>query len=74
MTLADFPQLNALSTREKLGIVDELWLSMGSDVDELGVSDEEKTLLDDRWARYESNPDSAMTLEQLKARMDARWS
>jgi putative addiction module component (TIGR02574 family) len=71
MTLADFPQLKMLSTREKLGIVDELWLSMGKDVDEQGVSDAEKSLLDDRWAKYESDPSSAMTLEMFKQRMAA---
>jgi putative addiction module component (TIGR02574 family) len=72
MKLADFPDVQRLSTEEKLQLVDELWLSMGTDLDELEVTPEEKKILDERWAEFEKNPDSALTLEEAKSKLAAR--
>jgi putative addiction module component (TIGR02574 family) len=67
---AALPEVQALSAREKLQLVDDLWISLARDLEKLEVSDEEKRLLDERWASYERNPASALTLEQLKAKID----
>jgi putative addiction module component (TIGR02574 family) len=71
MTLADFPELQALSAREKLELVDELWVAVAPDLDKLETSTEEKQILDDRWARFLKDPGSALTLEQFQARLQA---
>jgi putative addiction module component (TIGR02574 family) len=69
MKLADFPEVQNLPVRDKLQLVDDLWLSMAAELSTLDVSDEEKTLLDERWASFLKDPDSALTLEQFDEKM-----
>ena len=71
MKLANFPEVQHLPIREKLELVDELWLSITPDLDSLGVSEEEKEVLDERWAAFLKSPDSALTLEQFQDKMKA---
>ena len=72
MKLADFPAVQALSTEDKLRLVDELWTSLAPELENLEVTEEERRLLDERWANFERNPGSALTLEELKAKLAAR--
>ena len=72
MTLTDFPEVRALSAREKLQLVDELWASVGPELDALEVSGEERRMLDERWATFLKHPASALTLEQFKERLKTR--
>jgi putative addiction module component (TIGR02574 family) len=72
MRLKELPQIMALSTGEKLDLIEELWESMELELKQVDVSPQEKQLLDDRWERFLANPDSALTLEQMKALMAAR--
>ena len=72
MKLKEFPQIMALSTAEKLELIDDLWISIEPELQELEVSKEEKKLLDDRWEKFLANPDSALTLDQVKALLAAR--
>jgi putative addiction module component (TIGR02574 family) len=69
MKLADFPEMRTLSAREKLQLVDELWISVAPQLDSLAVSQEEKKLLDARWESFLKNPSSALTLEQFQVKM-----
>ena len=69
MTLTDFPEVQALSAREKLQLVDELWVSVAPELEALEVSAEEKGMLDDRWARFLKDPASALTLQQFKEQL-----
>jgi putative addiction module component (TIGR02574 family) len=69
MTLTDFPEVRALSAREKLQLVDELWMSVAPELDALEVSAEEKGILDERWTTFLKDPASALTLEQFKERL-----
>jgi putative addiction module component (TIGR02574 family) len=71
MKLADFPEVNALPVREKLRLLDELWLSITPELGSLEVSQEEKDLLDSRWTDFVNDPGSALTLEQFRERMKA---
>ncbi len=71
MKLADFPDVYDLPLREKLKLVDELWLSMTSELDSLEVSQQEKDLLDERWAAFLKDPHSAITLAEFQRRMKA---
>jgi putative addiction module component (TIGR02574 family) len=72
MKLRELPQVMALSTAEKLELIDELWESIAPELDQADVSDEEKRLLDERWEKHLANPEAALTLEQLKAAVAAR--
>jgi putative addiction module component (TIGR02574 family) len=65
-------EVQALSTREKLELADELWQDAAHDLDSLEVSASERKLLDERWAAYLRNPSSALTLEQFKAKVKKR--
>jgi putative addiction module component (TIGR02574 family) len=69
MKLADFPEVRAMSAREKLQLVDELWLSVAPQLDSLAPAPEEKDTLDARWAAFLKDPSSALTLEQFQEKM-----
>jgi putative addiction module component (TIGR02574 family) len=66
MKLKELPQVMALSTEEKLELIEELWDSIGSVMAGLEVSAEEKKLLDERWEKYLKNPASALTTDQFE--------
>ena len=66
MKLTEFPQIQSLSVREKLDLVDEIWKSASPEADLLEVSAEEKQLLDGRWAEFLAAPEAALTIEQFK--------
>jgi len=72
MKLKQLPQIMALSTAEKLELIDDLWISIEPELQQVEVSEEEKELLDSRWEKFLANPDSALTLEQVKALLAAR--
>jgi putative addiction module component (TIGR02574 family) len=72
MKLKELPQVMALSTAEKLQLIDDLWISIEPELDHLEVSEDEKKLLDVRWEKFLANPDSALTLDQVKERLAAR--
>jgi putative addiction module component (TIGR02574 family) len=69
--LADLPEVRALSAREKLELMDELWQELARQADEIEVTPEAKKLLDERWAAFLRDPSSALTVEQLKERVEA---
>jgi putative addiction module component (TIGR02574 family) len=71
MNLADFPDVRDLPVRQKLQLVDELWLSMTDELDSLEVSQEERELLEGRWASFVQDPGSALTLDEFQRRMKA---
>ncbi len=72
MKLKELPQIMALSTAEKLELIDDLWISIEPELQHIEVSEEEKKLLDDRWEKFLANPDSALTMDQVKALLAAR--
>ena len=74
MRLTDFPDVQGLPVRQKLELVDELWLSMAPELDSLEVSEREQELLDERWAAFLKDPGSAITLDEFQKRMKAHRS
>jgi putative addiction module component (TIGR02574 family) len=66
MKLVDLPAVRALSVREELELVDELWEDVGQGLDRLEVTAAEKSILDERWAHFLGDSSSALTLEQFK--------
>jgi putative addiction module component (TIGR02574 family) len=69
MKIVDLPQVLALSAKEKLQLVDDLWLSVGPELESLEVSNEEKHLLDQRWAAFVKNRGATLSAEQFQAKM-----
>ena len=66
MKLRELPQVMALSTEEKLDLIEDLWESIYPEMEAGGVPDEEKKLLNARWENYLKKPDSALTMEQFE--------
>ena len=71
MKLVDLPEVQALTPREKLQLVDELWQDVAHDMDSMEATEEEKKLLDERWANFLSDPSRALTLDQFKLKIKA---
>ncbi len=72
MTLADFPQVQALSVSEKLELVDELWKDMAEDLEHLETSREVTDLLDQRWREHLAAPHLAMTVDEFFEKWEKR--
>jgi putative addiction module component (TIGR02574 family) len=71
MRLADLPDVRALSARERIQLLDELWQDVAHELDSLEVSETEKELLDQRWAAFLRDPAAALSLQQFKERVNA---
>lgn len=71
MNLAGLPQVQSLSVREKLELVDDLWKAVSSDLDAMEVTQEEKDILDGRWTAFLQKPSSALTVDQFKKELNA---
>ena len=63
--------MQALSVREKLELVDEIWKSVSSSPDSLEVTQEEKDILDSRWVEFHRNPTSALSIDVFKGKLNA---
>ncbi len=71
MTLAELPQIQALSAREKLELVDEIWKSVSANPDSLEVTQDEQEILNSRWTDFLRNPASALSVDDFKSQINA---
>jgi len=71
MSLTELPQVQSLSVREKLELVDDLWKAVSSDLDAMEVTQEEKDTLDGRWSQFLLNPSAVLTVDQFKMALNA---
>ncbi len=71
MDASILPQVQSLSVREKLELVDEIWQTVSPDFEELEINQEEKELLDSRWAMFLQNPTTALSVDQFKKELNA---
>lgn len=71
MGLAELPQVQSLSVREKLELVDELWKALSPELDAMEMTQEERNILDGRWAAFLQNPSSVLTVDQFKKELNA---
>ena len=62
-------QMEQLTVEEKLKLVDQLWLSMKTELQSLSASPAERELLDERWEAFLKDPEAAITLEEFQRRM-----
>jgi putative addiction module component (TIGR02574 family) len=72
MRVEDIPELDRLSTPEKILLVEDLWDSIASDPSGVPVPQSHKDELDRRLRRHEAEPGSLLSLEELQARIESR--
>ena len=72
MSIADIPQLQKLSDREKFDLAHELLQSI-EDPELRTVSEPElETLLASRWTHFQAHPESALTIEDFQRLVEER--
>lgn len=71
MSLTELPQVQSLSVREKLELVDDIWRSVSLDLDTMEITQEEKDTLDERWASFLQDPSSALSVAEFKKELNA---
>ena len=67
MPLADYPEIQALSTEEKLRLVEELWNDIRSSSDHAVYEQRLREEIDRRLAKFDADPKSGLTLDEVTA-------
>jgi len=70
--VSDIPEINKLSTPEKILLVEDIWDSIASNEAGVPVPQSHMEELDRRLKRYESGPGNLLSLEELQARIEKR--
>jgi len=69
---SDIPEINKLSTPEKILLVEDLWDSIASDESAVPVPQSHMEELDRGLKRYGSPPGTLLSLEELRTRIERR--
>jgi len=72
MRVTDIPEINSLSTSEKILLVEDLWDRIAVDESSVPVPQSHKEELDKRLRRYKSHPGNILSLEELQERVERR--
>jgi len=72
MKVADFPQIQALTTSEKLLLIEELWNEIGPNSESVEIPDWHKRELDQSLEEHRRNPDEGSPWTEVKARILVR--
>ena len=72
MRVEDIPELDGLSTPEKILLVEDRWDSIASDPSSVPVPQSHKDELDRRLRRHKAEPGSLLSLDELQARIQSR--
>ena len=72
MRVSEIPEINKLSTSEKILLIEDLWDSIASDESSVPVPESHKYELDKRLNRFQANPGNRLTLEELQERIARR--
>ena len=72
MRVTDIPEINSLSTSEKILLVEDLWDRIAVDELSVPVPQSHKEELDKRLRRYKSHPGNILSLEELQERVERR--
>ena len=70
MRISEVPEINKLSTPEKILLVEDLWDSIASDESAVPVPESHMEELDRRLKRYGSSPGNLLSLEELRTRIE----
>jgi len=71
MSLAELPQVQQLTDREKLELIDELWASIESAWDDAPLAPWQQERLAERLAADAERPDDVLGLDEFKQRLPA---
>jgi len=69
MIADQIPQLNELSTDQKVELIEELWEQISADESNFPFREDHLRILEERRAEYLANPDSTSSWEEVKARL-----
>ncbi len=72
MRIDDIPEIESLSTSEKILFVEDLWDRIPVDEARVPVPQSHKDELDRRPKHYKSNPGTLLSLSELQERIDQR--
>ena len=72
MRISDIPEIESLSTSEKILLVEDLWDRISIDEASMPVPQSHKEELDRRFKFHESHPGNLLTLEKLQERIESR--
>ena len=72
MVAEKIPQLNSLSSEEKLILVGELWDQLAADPESFPKRDDHVKLLEARLAHFRDHPDDLIAWDDLKKRILSR--
>lgn len=70
MTLAQFPEIKKMTSRQKIRLANEIWLDAMSD--EMPVPAGHKKTLDARWTDYKAGKVKTISLEEMKRRLSKK--
>jgi putative addiction module component (TIGR02574 family) len=65
------PEIQALSTAEKLALMREIWESVADDEDAVGMPEWQIEIVAERWRQFESGESKALPWEQVKSELHA---
>jgi putative addiction module component (TIGR02574 family) len=72
MDILDIPEINKLTTSEKILLVEDLWDKIIDYNSDIPFPQSHKEELDRRMIRYKSNPGALLSLEELRERIERR--
>jgi putative addiction module component (TIGR02574 family) len=72
MNIADIPEIENLSTSEKILLLEDLWDRIAVDESSVAIPRSHKEELDRRMRRHQSHPGTLLSLEELQARLERR--
>jgi hypothetical protein len=72
MILEKIPEIEALSTYEKMLLISEIWEIIKEDEADLSIPPGHKLKLEERLKRYRLQPNNVLTLQELQRRIERR--
>ncbi|HPA46860.1 MAG TPA: addiction module protein [bacterium] len=70
MRVSDIPEINGLSTPEKILFVEDLWDSIACDESAITVPQSHVDELERRLKKHETEPGTLLTLNELRQRIE----
>lgn len=72
MRVADIPEINTLSTPEKILLVEDLWDNIASNEYTVPFPDSHRKELERRLKKYKSAPGNLLSIEELQTRIERK--
>ena len=72
MRIDDIPEIDRMSTSEKILFVEDLWDQIAVDESSVSVPQSHKDELDLRFRRYKSHPGNLLSLAELQESIEQR--